>query len=162
MKSIWNVFLLAVIIVTSCGAIHGQNNNNNRQRISREQLAGIQAKEIAEEMAMDDATRQKFIDTYDRYQKEIWALSPKLGKQRGRDNFERSDAESEQLIKDRFARSQQILAIRQKYYTEYSKFLTQRQIERVYELEKQIKQRLVKKGMRKNNRANFKNNRMRM
>jgi hypothetical protein len=161
MKSIWNVFLLAVIIVTSCGAIHGQNNNN-RQRISREQLAGIQAKEIAEEMAMDDATRQKFIDTYDRYQKEIWALSPKLGKQRGRDNFERSDAESEQLIKDRFARSQQILAIRQKYYAEYSKFLTQRQIERVYELEKQIKQRLVKKGMRKNNRANFKNNRMRM
>lgn len=162
MKSIWNVFLLAVIIVTSCNAIHGQNNNNNRQRISREQLAGIQAKEIAEEMAMDDATRQKFIDTYDRYQKEIWALSPKLGKQRGRDNFERSDAESEQLIKDRFARSQQILAIRQKYYAEYSKFLTQRQIERVYELEKQIKQRLVKKGMRKNNRANFKNNRMRM
>ena len=161
MKSIWNVFLLAVIIVTSCDAIHGQNNDN-RQRISREQLAGIQAKEIAEEMAMDDATRQKFIDTYDRYQKEIWALSPKLGKQRGRDNFERSDAESEQLIKDRFARSQQILAIRQKYYTEYSKFLTQRQIERVYELEKQIKQRLVKRGMRKNNRSFLKNNRMRM
>ena len=37
-----------------------------------------------------------------------------------------------------------MLDIRKKYYKEYSKFLTQNQIKRVYELEQQMKKRLFK------------------
>lgn len=51
---------------------------------------------------------------------------------------------AEQAIKERFERSQQLLDLREKYYEEYSKILTQKQIQRVYELERQAMNRLEK------------------
>ena len=63
-----------------------------------------------------------------------------------------TDEETEQALKDRFAHSQKILDLRQKYYGIYSEFLTQKQIRRVYELERQMMDRLSKHG--KSKRAN--------
>ena len=59
-----------------------------------------------------------------------------------------TDEETEQALKDRFAHSQKILDLRQKYYVIYSEFLTQKQIRRVYELERQMMDRLSKRGKR--------------
>ena len=42
--------------------------------------------------------------------------------------------------------SEKILNIRQKYYKKYSQFLTQQQIQRVYELERQMMKRFAQKG----------------
>ena len=39
-----------------------------------------------------------------------------------------TDAEAQQIIKERFAHRQKINEIQEKYYAEYSKFLTQKQI----------------------------------
>ena len=47
-----------------------------------------------------------------------------------------TDEETGQMLKARFAHSQKILDLRQKYYGIYSEFLTQKQIQRVYELER--------------------------
>lgn len=41
--------------------------------------------------------------------------------------------------------SEKILDIRQKYYKEYSKFMTQKQIQRVYEIEKNMMKRFAKR-----------------
>ena len=56
-----------------------------------------------------------------------------------------TDAEAEKEIKARMERSQKILDLREKYYKEYSKFLTPKQIQRVYDLETQGMKRLAKK-----------------
>ena len=50
--------------------------------------------------------------------------------------------------------SEKILDIRQKYYKKYSEFLTQRQIQRVYEIEKKWKKIPLKRRgqMRRGNR----------
>lgn len=61
-----------------------------------------------------------------------------------------SDEETEQVLKERFGHSQKILDLRQKYYAIYSKFLTQKQIRRVYELERQMMERLSKRSRRPN------------
>ena len=50
--------------------------------------------------------------------------------------------------KQRMERSQKILDLREKYYKKYSAFLTQKQIERVYELEHKAMKKLSKKGHR--------------
>ena len=55
-----------------------------------------------------------------------------------------TEEEAEQAIKDRFERSRAVLDLREKYYEEYSKFLAQKQILRVYELEHQFMDRLHK------------------
>ena len=138
MKGIIRLLLLVVALTTLTG----------KQRLTREQLAEVQAKHIAKEMAMDDATSQRFIDTFCQFQRDIWALGPRPK----RSHRQMTDEETEQALKDRFAHSQKILDLRQKYYAIYSEFLTQRQIQRVYQLERQMMDRLSKHG--KSKRAN--------
>lgn len=95
-----------------------------QQRMSREQLAETQAKYIARELAFDDNLSSQFVTTYCECQKEVWALGPRSGK--------------DCSMQERFDRSQKLLDIRQKYYRLYSRFLTDRQIENVYKLERRM------------------------
>lgn len=128
------LFLMMLVMVAG---VEAANPPESRQRMAREQLAETQAKHIAEALAFDEQTAAKFVETYCECQKEIWTLAPKKQRQRGA-----TETEAEETIQNRFDRSQKLLDIRKKYYDEYSKFLTQKQIERVYELEKQMMKRL--------------------
>lgn len=143
MKNIFRILLFAVIMTTFCVSTYAQKDS--RQRMTREQLAETQAKYIAKEMEMDDAMAEKFIATFCQFQKEIWALGPRPKKEAS----DRTDAETEQALKERFVHSQKILDLRKKYYAEYSKFLTQKQIERVYELERRMMNRLYHRSQKK-------------
>lgn len=91
----------------------------------------------------DDATADKFVSTYCDCVKEFWALGPRVKQNRKSGN---TDAQAQQAITDRFERSQKILALREKYYKRYSTFLTQKQIQRVYEMERQMMRRLSQKS----------------
>ena len=135
MKNLLKINLLAVLVLFLCTMATAQDK---QQRMSREQLAEKQAKHIAHELAFDETTTQQFIETYCAYQQEVWALGPRQKPE------PTNDEEAEQAIKERFERSQQLLDLREKYYEEYSKFLTQKQIQRVYELERQAMNRLEK------------------
>ena len=135
MKSLLKINLMAVLMLVFCTMATAQDP---QQRMSREQLAEKQAKHIAHELAFDETTTQQSIETYCAYQQEVWALGPRQKPE------PTTDEEAEQAIKERFERSQQILDLREKYYEEYSKFLTQKQIQRVYELERQAMNRLEK------------------
>lgn len=143
MKNTIRLFLLVVALTTLSATVSAQNS---RQRLTREQLAEAQAKHIAKDMSMNDETSQRFIDTFCRFQREIWALGPRP-KQKHR---QMTDEEAEKALKDRFAHSRKILDLRQKYYAIYSEFLTQKQIQRVYELERQMMNRLSKRSRRAN------------
>lgn len=136
MKRICKNLLLALVMVFTCLSAQAQRNGN--QRLRRERLAEAQARYIAREIAMDDETTAKFVDTFCRFQREVWALGPR--QRRNKDG--RTEAQTGQSLQDRFEQSQKILDLRKKYYLEYSKFLTQKQIERVYQLEKQMMKRL--------------------
>ncbi len=146
MKYLLRNLVIAIIMVASCATVSAQQNTthrpNQKQRISREQLAEVQAKHIASELAFSDAVTEKFVKTYCDCQKEIWALGPR--KRPNKPGM--SDQENEERIKQRFAMSEKILNIRQKYYKQYSKFLTQAQIEKVYEQERKMMSRLAKRG----------------
>lgn len=144
MKNFFRILLLTVTMSTFCVSIYAQKGDT--QRMTREQLAETQARYIAKEMAMDDTTTKQFIKTFCQFQKEIWALGPRPKKTVSPS----TDEETGQVLKARFAHSQKILGLRQKYYAEYSKFLTQKQIERVYELEREIMNRLSHRTQKKN------------
>jgi len=143
MKKIFSIaFCLMMMTLCSMG-VYAQNECNGKQKVNREKLAERQAAHIAKELALDDATSQKFVKTYCENQKEVWALNVhKKGSKKG--NV--TEAEAEQDLKARMERSEKILAIREKYYKEYSAFLTQKQIQKVYELEKQMMRKLSKRG----------------
>ena len=145
MKNIVRIALCAIMMAMCTTAVMAQSNNrsNSQQRISREELAQKQAEYISRQLALEDAVSQQFIATYVDYQKEVWALGPRVSHNRQQ---QMTDAEAEQAIKQRMERSQKILDLREKYYGKYSQFLTPKQIERVYELERQTMQRLARHG----------------
>lgn len=135
MKNLLKINLMALLVLAFCTIATAQDK---QQRMSREELAKKQANYIANEMAFDETTTQQFVETYCAYQQEVWALG---SRQKAEPT---NDEEAEQAIRERFERSQQILNLREKYYEEYSKFLTQQQIQRVYELERKVMHRLEK------------------
>ena len=137
MKKIFNVMMLVVALMLVSVNSFAQNAND-KQRLNREQLSEKQAKYIANELMLDNETTAKFVNVYTQCQKEVWALGP-----RPRRNANGNEEQIEQNIKKRFEMSEKILDIRQKYYKEYSKFLTQKQIQRVYEVEKNMMKRFA-------------------
>lgn len=137
------LFVLTFSVFTFTATAQSARENNQR-RLTREQLAEMQAKHIARNLAFDEATTKRFIETYSLYQSELWALGPRSQSKR---NLQ-SDSETEQMLKNRFAQSQKILDLRKKYYAIYSEFLTQAQIERVYQLERQMMRHLAKRAGR--------------
>ncbi len=149
MKPIFRSFIIAIIMIASCATSFAQQSNsqrtNQKQRMSREQLAEVQARHIANELAFSDAVTEKFVKTYCDYQKEIWALGPRHHSKKQAS----TEQDKEDRIKQRFAMSEKILDIRKTYYKEYSKFLSQAQIEKVYDQERKIMNRLAKRGHKK-------------
>ncbi len=119
---------MAAVAVLLSMSLSAQSRSN---RISREELAVKQAEHISETLAFDKATSDRFKETYCSFQKELWALGPRPEKQE-------SDNPGEEEMKQRFERSQKILDLRKKYYDIYSTFLSQKQISRVYEIERDM------------------------
>ena len=146
MKNMIKILVLAVAMSTFNGSTYAQKSE--RQRMTREQLAEAQAHFIANEMAMDDTTAKQFVETFCQFQKDIWALGPRPK----RDASHLWDKAAEQAMNERFTHSQKILDLRKRYYLKYCKFLTPKQIERVYELERKMMNRLFHRSQNKENR----------
>lgn len=136
MKRIVSILMMVAMMTITTSVL--AQTPNQKQRISREQLAEKQAQHIAHDLAFNEKTTARFIETYTECQKEIWALGPRFHR-----TPESSETQSEQNIKRRFEMSEKILDIRQKYYKKYSQFLTQQQIQRVYEIEKNMMKRFA-------------------
>lgn len=131
--------LMMLLFVVICASIQCFAQNDDL-RLSRDELAITQARHIAAELQLDEATTKKFIKTYCAYQQEIWALGPR----------ESRNLDTSENPENRLDRSQKILDIRKKYYAKFSKFLTPGQIDKVYRLEKKMMDRLSKKNKDKN------------
>lgn len=132
------------IMMAACGTVALAQNVQQQQK--REKLAEAQARYIANALALSDDAAARYIKTYCEYQKEMWSVGPRV-KQKARQD--RTEAEVKQAIKNRFDQSEKIISIRKKYYKEYSEFMTQKQIERAYELEKTAVKRLAAKRGKK-------------
>lgn len=139
MKKILSMLILSAVMAVY--SLPGYSQTDERAQ-KRERLADRQAHHIARSLAFDEATTDKFVATYKQYLNEIWSLSPQNGNRKDANKQTLTENETEQQIKQRFEKSRKRLAIREKYYAKYSEFLTQKQIERVYQIEKQMMNRL--------------------
>ena len=134
--------LLTVTTIQAQETAKTETSTPQRQHKTPEQLAVMQARHIASELAFDEETARQFTETYGQYHKELRDLRSE------RPRVKDGDAETEEAIRQsilaQFDQSRKMLDLREKYYKEYSRFLTQCQIRRVYELERNMNQRLIK------------------
>lgn len=112
----------------------------------REEMAKKQAQHICEKMEFDDKTEKEFIKIYCNYQKELWELGPKASKKNPSDTAYTSKTARQ------IERSEKVLEIRKKYYKEFKKILTDKQIDKVFEIEKKMMQHLNEKRHKKHRR----------
>lgn len=185
MKRMSKLLLMALMMVTVSMVTFAQNaeqkGNRNperrpgvqKERITPEQFAERQARSIASTLAFDDATTTRFVETFCNYRKELMELKGKDRKEpkteaapqaQGEkpearkprmEKKERTEAETKEMLEGRLDMNQKILDLRKKYYKEYSKFLSPKQIERVYDLEKKQADKFAR--ARKGRQCDFKN-----
>lgn len=149
------LMMVCVMIMASVTLAMAQQNNNGkeRKRPNMEQFTQMQANRIAQQLAFDDKTTKKFVEAFCNCRKEIAATRiPHPKKKPG----EMTDGEVDKNIKAKFQQSRKILDIREKYYNTYSKFLSPKQIQRVYDLERNDFNHFAKKGFKNGPKGNRK------
>lgn len=122
---------LALLLTSLMPSIAFAKNQGGKERETPRSLSERQALYIADELAFDDDTTQKFVEVYKRQKQELLQLrEPRQAKSESR-----TDKEVDRAIRERFVRSAKILELRKKHYEEYLTFLKPKQIERIYRLE---------------------------
>jgi Spy/CpxP family protein refolding chaperone len=144
------IVMMAVLMIGSQVTLSAQETENRapkvkRERPTAEQMLQRQSARMANSLMLNDADAAKFEPLYQNYLKEMNALNPWRNKANmrkpdanapaKRDSF--SDEQASQILKDRFANDQQRLDIQQKYYKEFSKILTPKQVLKVFTPQKQ-------------------------
>lgn len=145
MKRAYQTILLMIMAIAI--AIPADAREQRKGKPSRDQLAQVQAQKIAEELKLDDNASKQFVTAFTQCQKEVWNSRPANERRKRDKNADMTDAEAQQIIKERFAHRQKINEIQEKYYAEYSKFLTQKQILKVYDLEKKMMDKMFRERM---------------
>ena len=123
------LFLMTMVLGTQVMiAQDKQGKHEGRKRISHEQMSKMKAERFAGELGLDDKTAALFKDGKDNNsEKKEWKAP--------------TDEEVEKMIKGRFTQSRKMLDLREKYYDVFRKFLSPKQIQKVYDMEMNDSQR---------------------
>lgn len=137
------LILMATCLFASQTFINAQQKEQPRQRPTFEQMAQMKAERLAGELALDDKTAEKFIQTYIGYLTENRDLRKVQGeckaeaKTPGERRAFKSDADVEKMLLGRFDQRQKKLDLDRKYYEKFRKFLGPKQIMKMYSLQAQ-------------------------
>ena len=145
---IFYVCMVAVLMCTQVMNAQDVKVKRGRKHITMEMVAEKQAAKIVNELGFDDKTAAKFTEVYKKYMKELddvrkeFAPDFKMrGKmEKGKDGAEAkikvhapTDEQVDKMMRDRFKQSRKMLDIREKYYDEFRKFLSPKQVQKVYD-----------------------------
>lgn len=152
MKTKFMYAVMAVMLLGSQMSLSAQNKENKerKQRPTQEQMTQMQTTQIVKTLMLDDAAAAKFTPIYEKYLKEMRECrmmnrKPRMNKDtKGTEaNAKKqgtkpamTDAEIATMLKNQFTQSRKMLDIREKYYYEFSKILSQKQIMKLYQQEK--------------------------
>lgn len=136
-------FMLLMACLMGVQGVNAQNKDAGqrpRKRMSIEQMSERQADKIVADLGLDDKTAARFKEVYKKYKTEMNDLrkknfppKPEAQKDKGQPKPVPTDAEVDKMMKERFAQSRKMLDIREKYYHEFCKFLSPKQVQKIYD-----------------------------
>ena len=132
-------FVMGIQVMNAQRPEQGKRPQGHR-RMTLEQMTEMQANKIIGELGLDDKTAAKFTDVYKKYMKELDDLrkknmpkKPDMKPEAGKVPAMPTDAEVDKMMRNRFKQSRETLDIREKYYDEFRKFLSPKQVQKVYD-----------------------------
>lgn len=135
------MLLVACIIgAQSMSAQSREPGKKPHRRMSVEQMSEMQANKIANNLGLDDKKTARFKEVYKKYTRELndlWKKNkpekPKVKPGEDKVRPMLSDAEVDKMMRTRFAISRKMLDIREKYYNEFRKFMTPKQVQKIFD-----------------------------
>ena len=134
--------MMVVAVLMGTQVMNAQDSKDNeqgkrsRKRMTMEQMVDMQSRKIVNELGLDDKTAAKFTDVYKKYitalndvRKEYMPKRPEPGKAPSTP----TDAEVDKMMRDKFKVGRKMLDIREKYYDEFRKFLSPKQVQKIYD-----------------------------
>ena len=165
MKIKFMYVLLAALLIGSQVSLSAQNKGNKerKQRPTPEQVVKMQTDRMVKALMLDDATAAKFTPVYEKYLKELRECRMMNHKPRVKRDATQvtdatqpatprpamTDAEIAQQIKDQFAQTRKTLDVREKFYNDFSKILSQKQILKIYQMERSYADKFKKEFERR-------------
>lgn len=150
MKKQISMVLAMLVIAFSTAFAQPQKSEKHRKAMNAEKMEEFQLNAILQKLALDDKEREQFIPLYKQYQQEMKSTNKKCAAMSKR-KTERTDAETEEVIKHQFAMAKQKVEIREKYYAKFRKFLSPKQIEKIYDSERNVMKRLQSEKRKRTN-----------
>lgn len=152
MKTFIRHLLLITILATAPMAMAADKKESNKRPdpAKRENFAKAQAEEIAKKLELNSELTAKFTETYLKCQKEMWQLNK--GEKPSAKPNEMTEEQAKAANEAQLKNQESFLSLRKKYYEEYSKFLTQKQIFRANQIERRMMDRMMQKRKPENNR----------
>ena len=153
-------WMLVVAFVMGTQVINAQadkpKGKREHKRPTLEQIIQMQSQRIVDELGLDDKTAAKFAEVYKKYMKEMDDLRKqympaKSDFKKDKPSMPKSltDAEVDKMMRDRFAQAREMLDVREKYYDEFRKFLSPKQVQKVYNQGMANKERFHKEMRRR-------------
>lgn len=117
------------------------------ERPDPQQIFEARCRLLVERMKLDEAKAEQFKTIYRNYQQEMMQLHRDFGhKHHSRRHAEPQTTPTEEQIEElmlgRFALSRAIVDVRERYYKEFRKVLSPRQIQHIYEMEREGGERM--------------------
>lgn len=138
--------LLAGALLTAgslCAQAQSRVNDKkaDRPRWTEEEIMERRAESMAAKLMLDDKTEAEFVSLYAQYLKELKdcrehyreAVPGPKGGEVGEPRKPLTDAEIEARMERRFEKQRQLLDIHEKYYKDFKKMLTPKQLQKVFE-----------------------------
>ena len=132
--------MMVVAVLMGTQVMNAQDNEQgkkrSRKRMTMEQMVDMQSRKIIGDLGLDDKTAARFTDVYAKYMKEMNDLRKEYMPKRpeaGKKPSMPTDAEVDKMMRDRFKQSRKMLDIREKYYDEFRKILSPKQVQKIYD-----------------------------
>ena len=137
MKTRLCTLLVLALSLTATASAENQKKGQRPQGMHQVSMT----ERIVDELDLDDATAARFTTVYNQYVSEMHAAYKQhamIRPQKGDDGKKKrlTDEQIKHNLEEQLALSQATLDLRKKYYKEYLKILTPRQIEHLSKLEK--------------------------
>ena len=153
-------WMLVVAFMMGTQVVNAQadkpKGKREHKRPTMEQIIQMQSQRIVDELGLDDKTAAKFAEVYKKYMKEMDDLRKqympaKSDFKKDKPSMPKSltDAEVDKMMRDRFAQARKMLDVREKYYDEFRKFLSPKQVQKVYNQGMANKERFHKEMRRR-------------
>jgi hypothetical protein len=140
MKKYLFVLVAAAMFVADQVNTYAQtvSTQGKRPHLTEQQIIDRRTDQMVKVLMLDDATTTKFIPVYSQYLKDKMACSKMMRgeKQNHKAQEIMTDAQLDEMMKARFAQSSKMLSIREDYYARFRRFLSPRQIMKIFETEK--------------------------